>query len=44
MDAGWDDSVPINTLKVQMIHCLLLEHSGIMSVQLCQTSVGRFLG
>lgn len=43
-DAGWDESVSTSTLKVQMIHFLLLEHSGIMSMQLSKTSVGRFLG
>lgn len=44
VDAGWDESVSMNTLKIQMICFLLLEHSGIMSMQLCQTPMGRFLG
>lgn len=44
VDAGWHESVSTNTLEVQMTHFLLLVRSGIMSMQLCQTSVGSFLG
>lgn len=43
VDAGWDESVSMNTLKVQIIHFLLLEHSGINIYAVVSSLCGEVL-